>query len=69
MMCFNFGTLYIFLIYVLLFFQVSNMLQVAQNYQSIANKNGPAGVSNDDARNTCNMLVNLEWKKKVFDSL
>ncbi|CAM0912518.1 unnamed protein product [Alopecurus aequalis] len=37
--------------------QVSNMLQVAQNYQAIANKNGPAGVSNDDARNTCNMFV------------
>ncbi|KAM0871997.1 hypothetical protein ACQ4PT_039016 [Festuca glaucescens] len=37
--------------------QVTNMLQVAQNYQAIANKNGPAGVSSDDARNTCNMFV------------
>uniref|UniRef100_A0ACD5Y0D2 Uncharacterized protein n=1 Tax=Avena sativa TaxID=4498 RepID=A0ACD5Y0D2_AVESA len=37
--------------------QVSKMLQVAQNYQAIANKNGPAAVSNDDARSTCEMFA------------
>uniref|UniRef100_A0A0A9CPL8 Transcriptional regulator SLK2 n=1 Tax=Arundo donax TaxID=35708 RepID=A0A0A9CPL8_ARUDO len=37
--------------------QVSNLLQVAQKYQSAASESGPAGVSNSDAQTICNMFV------------
>lgn len=69
LMRFDFGTFYIFLVHMLLFFHARNMLQVARNYQAIANKNGSAGVSNNDAQCTCNMLVIVESQKYVFDSL
>jgi hypothetical protein len=38
-------------------FQVNNLLQVAQKFQTAATENGPAGVSNNDAQTICNMLV------------
>jgi len=40
-------------------FQVNNLLQVAQNYQTAVSESGPAGISNNDAQTICNMLVSL----------
>ena len=40
-------------------FQVNNLLQVAQNYQTAVSESGPAGISNNDAQTICNMLVIL----------
>ncbi|XP_040380810.1 probable transcriptional regulator SLK2 [Oryza brachyantha] len=37
--------------------QVAHLLQVAQKYQTVATESGPAGVSNSDAQNICNMFV------------
>uniref|UniRef100_A0A0E0L773 Transcriptional regulator SLK2 n=1 Tax=Oryza punctata TaxID=4537 RepID=A0A0E0L773_ORYPU len=37
--------------------QVAHLLQVAQKYQTVATESGPAGVSNNDAQNICNMFV------------
>uniref|UniRef100_A0A0D9WL87 Transcriptional regulator SLK2 n=1 Tax=Leersia perrieri TaxID=77586 RepID=A0A0D9WL87_9ORYZ len=37
--------------------QVAQLLQVAQKYQTVATESGPAGVSQNDAQNICNMFV------------
>jgi len=46
-----------YLLLTLLFFQVNNLLQVAQKYQAVASESGSAGISNNDAQTICNMLV------------
>ena len=45
------------------------MLRATQNYQATVTKNGPAGLSNDEAQKACNELVKLKSHKYVVDSL
>ncbi|VAI71199.1 unnamed protein product [Triticum turgidum subsp. durum] len=37
--------------------QVTHMLRATQNYQATVTKNGPAGLSNDEAQNACNQFA------------
>ena len=60
---------YTFLMHMLLFFQVTHMLRATQSYQATVTKNGPAGLSHDEAQNACNQLVKLKSRKYVVDSL
>jgi len=55
----TFGDHYILSLTHTLSFQVNNLLQVAQNYQTAVSESGPAGISNNDAQTICNMLVSL----------
>lgn len=44
-----------YILLVILPFQVNNLLQIAQKYQSTAADSGPNGVSNNDAQSICSM--------------